>query len=681
MVNRICILTLLFARGVFAAVFTVYATPNEVLHWEDYSHLPPADSLLILLPDVSQEVFLSIEQPGSIGRDIQCNGTLKIFNPSGSIKIGSSIQAPFLIVEAKAIHLDPTATLDVSGDSQGGTVYLGGGWHGENPSIQNAEIVFVSDGSRIYADARTAGPGGTVVLWADRVCGFEGTISAEGKGSGNGGNVEVSSARFLFFDGVVSVASEGGLPGQLLLDPVSITIQAANPDLNGNNTGLNITNLNQLNNATTTPAGFPNASSVITASALIGLLTNNANVTLAAQDYITLNTPFNCPSTNVTITVESPTINLNAPVTLGSGGVLQGVGVTTVNVGPLGLPQNGIDIAPNGCTVNLASVPAGTPYVAPWNIINKNITIRGNGIGNTILKMIGAVPVHSGRNPMIYISGASNVIIEHLTVDGNYTGFPTNGNIVGILYANAGGTVSNCHITKIANEPPPYTGGGQQGNCIRASITSGGPYSLTVDSCTVDFFQKAGMVFNGSPLNLTVTNNTVAGYGSPIHLASIGIQVSSGASGTLSGNSVTGLQYTDHESSVGILLFDAGSNVTVSNNTVSNNDEGILSTTSVVSTGMIIENNIVQNNGDSGIAIIDSTGDTQILSNQLSGNGGLSNPPDINAGIYLFSSTNESFEVSYNAVTPAPGTSAIFIQGQASGAAPNVTLLDNTFPP
>jgi parallel beta-helix repeat protein len=543
-----------------------------------------------------------------------------------------------------------------------------------DPNIKNAKVVSMEEGAQILADALVSGSGGIVVLWSETATFDLGSISAQGRGvSGSGGDVEISSHRYLHFDGDVNVSAQSGMDGEVFFDPFSITIQSASPDINGNGSGLDITSITQLDDATTTPTGFPNASSIITAGALSSLLTNNVSMTLAAQSFITLNAALSPAGTNVTLTLEAPTINLNNTITLASGGTLVGVGVNTINVGASGSPQNAVDLSVNGTTINLSSAT----YLGPISIINKNITLNGNGSANTtILNPPGGVPSHSGRNPVIFVQGGTNTVIQNLTVDGNYVGFPTNANITGIFYLNAGGTVSNSHVTHIANSAPPY-GGGQQGNAIRAVVSAGGPFSFNVDSTTIDFFQKAGIVVSGSPLTVNLTNNNIIGLGTTSTPAAIGIQVSSGTTGSVTGNTISGIQFTDHAQADGILLFEAGSNFLVSGNTITGNDEGILSLDT--GDGLVIQNNIITNSGDSGIAVLDTLGDTQITSNTLTNNGGLAGAGNANTGIYLFSSTNETFEVTQNTITPASGTSALFAQGNAAGQAPDIALLSNTF--
>ncbi|HEV7735782.1 MAG TPA: right-handed parallel beta-helix repeat-containing protein, partial [Chlamydiales bacterium] len=543
---------------------------------------------------------------------------------------------------------------------------------GADPTIKNAMSVGVSPLAQLFANATTSGNGGTIVLWSEIATFFGGQIFATGTGvGGNGGLVEVSSHKILQFNGDVDVSSQSGLPGELFLDPVSITIQSASPDINGNGSGLDITMTTQLNNATTTPTGFGNAASIITAGALSGLLTNNVSVTLAAQTFITVNAPISPAGTNVTLTLEAPTVNLNSPITLASGGVLNGVGVTTVNVGPSGKPQNGIDIVASGGTVNLASAT----YAAPLNILSKNLTLNGNGQANTTILMTGAVPAHSGRNPAIYVQDGTDVIIQNLTVNGNNDGFPVNPSIVGIFYVNAGGTIANNHITQIANSVPPY-GGGQQGNGIRAISNTGGPYTLNIDSNLIDFFQKAGIVVNGTQIIGNFSNNVIQGLGVPSSPAGLGIQFSGGIA-TISGNTITGIMFGTHNASAGIFVFNTQPNMVISGNTVIGNDEGIFSQDS--GAGLTINNNVVQNSGDTGIGVVDTSGVTNILSNTLINNGGLAASGNANSSVYLFSSVNELFNVINNSTMPAAATPALFTQGNAANQAPVVDLMGNAY--
>ena len=123
------------------------------------------------------------------------------------------------------VGLIGNASIDVSGESGGGTVLVGGDFQGNNPAVKNAYRTYVGPETTIAADAVTSGDGGKVVVWSDDTTRFYGNISARGGSeSGNGGFVEVSGKVNLDFNGRVNTGASAGQAGTLLLDPQSITI-------------------------------------------------------------------------------------------------------------------------------------------------------------------------------------------------------------------------------------------------------------------------------------------------------------------------------------------------------------------------------------------------------------------------------------------------------------------------
>jgi filamentous hemagglutinin family protein len=150
-------------------------------------------------------------------------GTIQARNSGGG---GGTVR-----VEASRIEVGATAVIDASADAshpageggEGGTVLVGGGLRGQDPSIGNAESLVIDDGAQIHAGGSGRGAGGKVVLWADGRTEFGGAVSARGGADGGkGGFVEVSGKEVLNFRGRVD---SGG--GTLLLDPANITVQAA----------------------------------------------------------------------------------------------------------------------------------------------------------------------------------------------------------------------------------------------------------------------------------------------------------------------------------------------------------------------------------------------------------------------------------------------------------------------
>ena len=162
------------------------------------------------------------------------NGKI-VFKASGAAMLGAGSATTATGTESggeievigSRVGLTGDAVVDVSGQTGGGTVLIGGDEHGSNPAIQNAALAYVGPTVQLKADALQAGNGGKVVVWSDQQTQLYGNISARGAGQGgNGGFVETSSKGYLDFRGVVDLRALSGLAGTLLLDPSDITIQA-----------------------------------------------------------------------------------------------------------------------------------------------------------------------------------------------------------------------------------------------------------------------------------------------------------------------------------------------------------------------------------------------------------------------------------------------------------------------
>ncbi len=119
------------------------------------------------------------------------------------------------------VSLGGTAMIDASGYRGGGQVYIGGGDRGRDAGKLNSQNTSIAAGAQILANATGAGAGGRVILWADRLMDFQGSVENRGAGGGAGGFTEVSGLEYLGFNGTVDT---GG--GNLLLDPYSYIIGA-----------------------------------------------------------------------------------------------------------------------------------------------------------------------------------------------------------------------------------------------------------------------------------------------------------------------------------------------------------------------------------------------------------------------------------------------------------------------
>jgi filamentous hemagglutinin family protein len=177
------------------------------------------------------------------------------------------------------------AIINASGSHGGGTVRIGGDYQGKG-TLPNALRTFVSSDSVINANASLNGNGGRVILWADEMMGFYGSISARGgTSSGDGGFVEVSGKESLTFKGTVDTFAPNGNLGTLLLDPTDIIIANGSADSAADGT----------NTFTGNPSGNPGqilfgdtAPTIIYESEL-QRLSSITNVILQATNNITIN--------------------------------------------------------------------------------------------------------------------------------------------------------------------------------------------------------------------------------------------------------------------------------------------------------------------------------------------------------------------------------------------------------
>ena len=100
------------------------------------------------------------------------------------------------------VALAGTAKVDVSGNSGGGSAFIGGLAYGAGP--KNATTTTIAQGATVNADARRTGPGGQIVVWSQKSTSVAGSLSAKGGAkSGDGGFIETSSK------GALGVTSTG----------------------------------------------------------------------------------------------------------------------------------------------------------------------------------------------------------------------------------------------------------------------------------------------------------------------------------------------------------------------------------------------------------------------------------------------------------------------------------------
>jgi Right handed beta helix region len=263
------------------------------------------------------------------------------------------------------------------------------------------------------------------------------------------------------------------------------------------------------------------------------------------------------------------------------------------------------------------SVPAGSTIricpgiYAEQVLITKKLTLTGvsangtmgtgaSGANNpTIVSPAAGVAVNafdlydnSGIAAQIAVVTPTGVLtpivvnISNITVDGSNSLIAGCApDLVGIYYSNASGIIN--HVATRFQELGSGLGGCQSGLAIfvESGYGSGGTSVTTIENSSVHDYQKNGITVDGSGTTSTVMGNYVVGAGATTVIAQNGIQVSDGANGKVTNNTVTDDVYISPDdgpyySATGILLYDSGgtsaTNLVISGNTVSNSQGGIV---------------------------------------------------------------------------------------------------------
>ncbi|MBK5286703.1 MAG: T9SS type A sorting domain-containing protein, partial [Bacteroidia bacterium] len=250
----------------------------------------------------------------------------------------------------------------------------------------------------------------------------------------------------------------------------------------------------------------------------------------------------------------------------GKNGLVYFVAATEYVCPGLTTIQSAVNYGASGDVINVMN---GT-YTEQLEI-NKNLTITGAGIGatNVVSPITLTVSFVTGSNtnkPIIYIHDASNVNINNMTIDGAGRG-NANYRFIGAAYRNAGGIIEYCEVKSVRNNP---LDGSQHGVGIYAYADNGTARTLNVNNNTIYDFQKNGTTFMGANLTVNCDLNTVTGAG-PLGSgmpAQNGIQVSTGATGSITNNIISNINYTPNTAAAcGILAIQA-STVVISGNTV-----------------------------------------------------------------------------------------------------------------
>jgi len=216
--------------------------------------------------------------------------------------------------------------------------------------------------------------------------------------------------------------------------------------------------------------------------------------------------------------------------------------------------QEGVNLV----TASTVHIAAGT-YTEQVYISGKDVTLIGAGkdVTNIISPADMTNFFNSGSSdnyPIIFVENADGDV-ENLTVDGDGQG-DSNYRFVGIGFWNAGGSVTDVHITRVRNAT---FSGAQHGVSIYAYNNTGGPYEISVSGVNIDDMQKTGIALMGDGLTTTISNCQVQGNGITDVTAQNGIQIAYGASATITDCDIDGIAWDGPDwVASGILCYLAG---------------------------------------------------------------------------------------------------------------------------
>ncbi|MGH8710813.1 MAG: filamentous hemagglutinin N-terminal domain-containing protein, partial [Burkholderiales bacterium] len=344
---------------------------------------------------------------GRIVIDAQ-QGTAEV---SGSVEaVGSAGHGGSIAIVGEQTGLFDGARVEASGANAGGTVLIGGDLHGDairdgELALANSQRTYVAANADIRADALESGDGGKVVVWADDLTRYFGTISAKGGAqSGNGGFVETSGKLFLEMFGNVDASAPNGAAGMWLLDPANVTISTGatsngtfsggSPNVFSTTADTAVANVGtitgSLNGGTsvtinTTPAGSQ-AGDITVANAIAKTAGAAATLTLNASNDIIFSA-----GADVTSTVGTLGLTLNAP---GAITTLQNV---NLNGGTLTLNATGNVTQAAGTTIQgttaLVKQGTGTLTLSNANTFTGLTTVNAGTLAYGVNDALASGPV------------------------------------------------------------------------------------------------------------------------------------------------------------------------------------------------------------------------------------------------------------------------------------------------
>jgi len=425
------------------------------------------------------------------------------------------------------------ANIDVSGPAGGGTVLVGGNFHGTGPE-QNSQHTSLDGGVNINANAINTGNAGRIAVWSDGETTISGTLTARGgANSGDGGFIETSGKQVLLADTArIDTLAPHGNTGHWLLDPVNWTISATGDETPGSVvTSLASSNRTILadNDITVGDAVTWTTAQTLTLNAGHDVLVNAAMTASTAGSGIVL-----IAGNDVTTTAAITASSLGSVIDMSAGRNVSAVTITADGGGSVNLRANN-DVIVNGVISadtgldsvilradNDGSGPGaigGTvKFVGTGAVITPRTIIRFNpdGYANTsseIADYSAKVSAILDAKAWVFAQGDNKIYTGNNAATLSFKGTPAAGGDVNLIDPGSGATFSDQNA--VVGKTVTYAGFSINGvNSGRFALFGDGSGTTTanITPAALTAVGLVGAVTKTYDGDATVTNLTSGNY-------------------------------------------------------------------------------------------------------------------------------------------------------------------------
>ncbi len=254
--------------------------------------------------------------------------------------------------------------------------------------------------------------------------------------------------------------------------------------------------------------------------------------------------------------------------------------------------QRGIDAITAGGTVNVDAI---TLVEGPQIVVNKDVTVSGQGVNNTILQAGGDTTAPGDARGWWVVESCHNFELFDVTLDGN------GHQIYEAIRHHGTGQIAGVYFTQIA--APDYSG--------VAIHALGGCGEVEVSNCAFDNIGRAGLQLSGADTAAIFENNTYTGKGAGDWL-DFAVEVETGASVVVQlGNQITGNQgvsSVDGTISAGVLVSSASAPASTAdisqNNVFTGNTIGVQAGLGATDVSQVrLQDNDLTGNTQAGLAV------------------------------------------------------------------------------